>query len=213
MEVGQERQPRRSAKGGQLRGRAGQAGCHAGPRPRSAPCIHSDPFGDTTPNQRCEKLQRLIKNLTEEIATDEKNLAEDPLHLPETHPDDDKWPSLSKRGHRRELERKRKQLDDAKEEYNGRGCDEILKKRPYPVPKPAPQPAVKPKPAPPQAPWWARVLVRIPWPDPPTADRWSRRFAIVGISLGGAAVGGTLLGPCIAGGLPGVAPVVPVLVH
>ena len=51
--------------------------------------------------QYCARIKSVIENVENRIKRRANDLRTNPENLPETAPGDDKWPSLSKRGHRR----------------------------------------------------------------------------------------------------------------
>ena len=75
-----------------------------------------DPYGKVN-EQYCQRLAERIENLKNKIKRAENNLELDKLNLPETCAGDDKKPSLSKRGHRQELDNHKQNLTKRETEY------------------------------------------------------------------------------------------------
>jgi len=88
-------------------------------------------------------------NLRRKIAEKTKELEDDRLNLPQTHPNDHNKPSLSVRGHKRKLAEYKENLNKSRQEYidkctdNGRPKYKML-----PVPIPVPVPGIVPVPGP-----------------------------------------------------------------
>jgi hypothetical protein len=67
--------------------------------------------------KECTDILRRIRNLIQEVRKRIGELAENVHNLPETHPDDDKKPRLSKRGHRRLINEAKESLAAQKAKY------------------------------------------------------------------------------------------------
>ena len=65
---------------------------------------------------RIANLSRTIANVRASIARRLRDLETNPLNLPETHPDDDKYPSKSRRGHRRLIAQDRARVEQLRQQ-------------------------------------------------------------------------------------------------
>jgi len=155
-----------------------------------------DPLGLYSINF-CDNLLEEIKNLIKEIKKRQAELREDPLGLPECHPDDDLKPSKSKRGHRRLINQHKANLANKVGKYLARCGDlpddvlplpidvpvqvvepeqenPVIPLIPYLIPEPMPAPNPPTPSIPPIRPWWGWPNLGLPifplWLAPPPGD-------------------------------------------
>jgi RHS repeat-associated protein len=111
---------------------------------------------------RCEYLAKTIQKIYNDIQKRIEEIMLDKLGLPGSTPNDDTWPSQSKRGHWNMISELKSRLADLVLEYNQKCRPAAC---PDPVPQPQPMPIVPiigipgPEPAPAPSPWWKRI----PW--------------------------------------------------